>query len=444
MADLNEPRQESRGPRKAPLEARDSESSDSRTGGRSLRGILLRVLLVAVVVTGVVVAYRWWGYARVHESTDDAYVHGTISTVAPRVEGRVIEVFIDDNQPVRKGDVLVRLDPVPFQVAVEEAQATVDMAKSRLDAARASVTYNRDLTGAVVRQARAKLAVLGKQLQSIAAALQETKDEIAADEAVMKNAERSLSRYRILLERGAISQDQVDQASTQLDVATAKYRVAKAAIESKQEELAATRAQRDQVEAEISQATTGEISTEVQKHQAKLAEAQLGQARAQLHQAQLNLSYSEIRAPIDGYVSKKSVDVGNYVSVGSPLLAIVALHDVWIEANFKENQLDLLRIGQPVEIVADSYPDHPYQGHIESFSSGTGDAFSLLPAENATGNWIKVTRRVPVRIALDQIPPPDFLLRIGMSITARVDIRDQSGAPLQAAAPSPKQEAGGL
>jgi membrane fusion protein (multidrug efflux system) len=444
MADLNEPRQESRGPRKAPLEARDSESSDSRTGGRSLRGILLRVLLVAVVVTGVVVAYRWWEYARVHESTDDAYVHGTISTVAPRVEGRVIEVFIDDNQPVRKGDVLVRLDPVPFQVAVEEAQATVDMAKSRLDAARASVTYNRDLTGAVVRQARAKLAVLGKQLQSIAAALQETKDEIAADEAVMKNAERSLSRYRILLERGAISQDQVDQASTQLDVATAKYRVAKAAIESKQEELAATRAQRDQVEAEISQATTGEISTEVQKHQAKLAEAQLGQARAQLHQAQLNLSYSEIRAPIDGYVSKKSVDVGNYVSVGSPLLAIVALHDVWIEANFKENQLDLLRIGQPVEIIADSYPDHPYQGHIESFSSGTGDAFSLLPAENATGNWIKVTRRVPVRIALDQIPPPDFLLRIGMSITATVDIRDQSGAPLQAAAPSPKQEAGGL
>ena len=444
MADLNEPRQESRGPRKAPLEARDSESSDSRTGGRSLRGILLRVLLVAVVVTGVVVAYRWWEYTRVHESTDDAYVHGTISTVAPRVEGRVIEVFIDDNQPVRKGDVLVRLDPVPFQVAVEEAQATVDMAKSRLDAARTSVTYNRDLTGAVVRQARAKLAVLGKQLQSIAAALQETKDEIAADEAVMKNAERSLSRYRILLERGAISQDQVDQASTQLDVATAKYRVAKAAIESKQEELAATRAQRDQVEAEISQATTGEISTEVQKHQAKLAEAQLGQARAQLHQAQLNLSYSEIRAPIDGYVSKKGVDVGNYVSVGSPLLAIVALHDVWIEANFKENQLDLLRTGQPVEIIADSYPNHPYQGHIESFSSGTGDAFSLLPAENATGNWIKVTRRVPVRIALDQIPPPDFLLRIGMSITARVDIRDQSGAPLQAAAPSPKQEAGGL
>lgn len=445
MANVNEPMQESREPHNTALkERKNDEIAGSRNNGRSLKGTLLRVLLAVLVVAAAIVAFRWWEYTGIHESTDDAYVHGTISTVAPRVGGRVVEVFVDDNEQVREGDLLVRLDPTPFQVAVDEAKATVAMAESRLEAARTSVTYNRDLTDAMIREARAKLAVLERQLQSIAADLQETKDEIAADQAVMKKAERDLSRYRILLDRGAVSQDQVDEASTQLDVARAKYLVAQSAIESKQKELAATGAQRDQLEAEISQAKTGKISTVVQKHLAKLAEAQLEQAGAQLRQAQLNLSYSEIRAPIDGFVSKKNVDVGNYVSVGSPLLAVVALHDVWVEANFKESQLDLLRIGQPVEIVADCYPDHPYKGHIESFSSGTGDAFSLLPPENATGNWIKVTRRIPVRIALDRVPPADFPLRLGMSITATVDTRNQSSAPLEAAVSSRNREAGGL
>ncbi len=444
MAHIDESAQEKRR-HQAPAEvATHRGNSGTQRGRKPLRKYVVRSLAAVLVVVAAVAAFRWWEYASIHESTDDAYVHGTISTVAPRVGGRVTDVLVDDNQQVRKGDLLVRLDPVPFRVAVEEARATVSMAQSRLDAARTSVTYNQDLTGAVVRGARAKLSVLEKQLQSIAAGLQEAKDEMAADQALMKKAERDLERYRILLDRGAVSEDQVDEASTEFDVSKAKYRVARAVIDSKREELAATQAQRNQIEAEISQASTGEISTVVQQHQAKLANAQLDQARAQLRQAELNLSYTGVRAPIDGYVSKKNVDVGNYVSTGSPLMALVALQDVWIEANFKESQLDLLHVGQPVEILADSYPAHPYQGHIDSFSSGTGDAFSLLPPENATGNWIKVTRRVPVRIALDRVPPPDFPLRIGMSITVTVDIGKRNDEPAKAAADSAALHSAGL
>jgi len=391
---------------------------------------LLRPLIGLLLIAGAVVAYRWWGYYSVHESTDDAYVQGTIATVAPRISGRVIEVAVKENEPVQAGELLVKLDPKPFQVAVEEAQAAVDMARAKLQAEQAGVTYTRDYTGASVQEARAKLKVLEKQLQSLDAGLREETEQLEAAAARWEKADKDLKRLKFLLEKGVTSQETVDAASSVFDVAEAEYKVAKAAIESKKKEIEATREQSHEIQAEISRAATGEISERIQTHQAALAEAQLEQALAELHRAQLDLSYTEIRSPIDGHVGKKNVEIGNFVTEGAPVLAVIALDDIWIEANFREDQIEKLRIGQPAEIQADTYSDRVFDGKVESISAGTGDAFSLLPPENATGNWIKVTRRIPVKIVLNQIPNSASPLRIGMSTTVTVGTGGSGGEPL--------------
>ncbi len=387
-------------------------------------------VVALIVVAGGFVGYRWWQWAEVHESTDDAYAQVTISVVSPRVAGRVSEVLVEDNQQVQKGDVLVRLDPSDYQLAVDQASDAVKVAESQLRAGKTNVSVQQDQTAASIQEAEAQMRALEKTIASVRAAIDQKKEQVNAAEATMEKARKDLDRFKLLLQKGSTSEQRVDDLSMDYQVTAADYRLAKAGLTAEMDHLASLEHQMEEVKARISKAETGHLSTKVRTYESRSIEAGLNRNRTQLQQAMLNLSYTVIKAPISGFISRKNVQTGNYVQPGSPLMAIVPLKSIWVQANFKEDQLDAIRIGQPATFTADAYPEHVYHGHVDSISSGTGDAFSLLPPENATGNWVKVTRRVPVKIVLDDQPSDEYPLRVGLSLNVTVDTHTRAGARL--------------
>jgi membrane fusion protein (multidrug efflux system) len=315
---------------------------------------------------------RYWQYARQYESTDDAFIQGHIIQISPKVSAQVMRVLIDDNMEVKKGDLLIELDSHDFEVALEQAQTNEAAARGRLQQAQAQLAVSK----ANVAQAQAQVVVA---------------------QANAVNAQADLQRYQNVT-ANAVSRQQVDSA-------IAAARTAKANVDAAREQVSANQAQ---VAVATSQVTTD--AAEVQ------------QAQAQVRQAQLNLSYTKIYAPEDGRVTQKNVEPGNYVQTGQALFAIVQ-HDVWVVANFKETQLTDMRPGQPAEIEVDTYPHHPFKARVESLQMGTGAAFSLLPPENATGNYVKVVQRVPVKIVFDEPPESVHLLAPGMSVVPEVKVR---------------------
>jgi len=393
------------------------------------RGRLARVG-VGVVVLLVVVGIVWWWYAAGYESTEDAYVEATSSFVSPQVSGRVTEVLVKSNRFVAAGDPLVRVDAADYRLAVSHAEAEVARARARLESARVDVDYTHDRGNATVQEAEARLAALQQSRAAAAAELDRRKAEVDAAAAALDLARQDLERIRTLFDKGAISRRELDRASSDATVREAQIQVAHAAVAAQEQLLTATDRQIEEARAQLDAARAEGLSTQMKSLDAETLEAELKQAEATLDKARLDLDHTEIRAPIDGFVSRKNVDVGNYVQPGQPLMAIVALDRAWVDANFKEDQIEHIRVGQPAVVVADTYPGYEFHGHVDSLSSGTGDAFSLLPPVNATGNWIKVTRRVPVKIVLDEPPPEEYPLRIGMTTTVTVDVRDRSGARL--------------
>lgn len=333
---------------------------------------LLMALLALVLLGGVVAGVCYWQYARQYESTDDAFIQGHIIQISPKVAAQVTRVLIDDNQEVKQGDLLIELDPRDFAVALEQAQVNEAAARGRLQQAQAQLAVAK----VTVAQAQAQLAVA---------------------EATAANAQADLRRYQHVTSN-AVSRQQVDNA-------IAAARTAKAHVDAAREQVSANQAQ-----------------VKVAESQVATAEAEAQQAKAQVRQAQLNLSYTKIDAPENGRVAQKNVEPGNYVQTGQALFAIVQ-HDVWVVANFKETQLTFMRPGQPAEIAVDAYPHHPFKGRVDSIQMGTGAVFSLLPPENATGNYVKVVQRVPVKIVFDEPPDGVHLLAPGMSVVPEVKVR---------------------
>ncbi len=323
----------------------------------------------------------------------------------------------------------MRLDSAEAKVAISQAQTAIDMAASRLEAARVSVRYSRDHADAEVEHKQALLRTLRQRIESDRAQLEQRRKEVQGWNAAQEKSQLHLSRMKSLHETGVVSREALDDAIAEERMARANLERSQAAELTMEEIAEGTIRQMDEVQAQIAQAKTGFLSTEIRSIELRSLASALESAQADLGKAHLNLSYTEIFAPTDGFVSKKNVYVGNNVQPGRALMSIVPLRNVWIRANFKEDQLEEIRIGQPVEIVADAY-EEPYRGRVHSISSGTGDAFSLLPPENATGNWVKITRRIPVKIVLDEPPPEEFPLRIGMSVEVRVDTHDRSGPRL--------------
>jgi membrane fusion protein, multidrug efflux system len=341
--------------------------------------LALAGLALAVTIAGAGYARYWWTAGRFIETTDDAYAGGNVTAVSPHVAGFVAQILVSDNQHVRAGQLLVRLDARDYQAALDHTSAIAEARQAALVGLQAKYALQQSM----IEEARADLA--GKT--ALAA--------FAGEEA---------ARYRNL----ALTSFGTRQNAERASAADAE---AQSAIESAQASLAAARQQLGVLDAEIVEARAG-----------------LSQAKADLETARLNLGYTEIRSPVDGYVGNRSAQVGAYVASGAYLLSVIPAHGIWVDANFKEDQLARMRPGQKATVVADVLPGRAFRGHVQSLAPGTGAVFSVIPPENATGNFTKIVQRVPVRIALDDGDATLGRLRPGLSTTVSVDTRPRGEA----------------
>jgi membrane fusion protein (multidrug efflux system) len=399
-------------------------------GGRwRIGGIVLVVLIL--------IAGFFWLRSRGKESTDDAQVDGHITQIAPRVGGTVAKVHINNNQAVKAGDVLVEIDPRDYQIAVDRAKAELADAVATASGARTSVPIARVETASGVstasgglQQAEAAVAGADHEIQVAQADLVSAQAHQREKEATAVRTARDVERLRGLVEKDEISKQQFDAAVAAADSARAAADAAKSDITAAQgnitvaqQRAAAARGAAAQARAGLASAQTAPQQLQVTEARASSADARVRLAEAALRQAELNLEHTTVKAPTAGVVSRKSVEPGQVVQPNQPLLALVDLSDVWVTANFKESQLAKMRPGQKATVDVDALGGKEFQGHIDSIAAATGARFSLLPPENATGNYVKVVQRIPVKIALEPGQDPDRLLRPGMSVTPTVSVR---------------------
>ncbi|WP_334041234.1 efflux RND transporter periplasmic adaptor subunit [Burkholderia ambifaria] len=348
----------------------NAASAQPQNNGKRKR--MMTLLIAVIVIAAIAYGLYYFLVARFHEETDDAYVNGNVVQITPQITGTVIAVKADDTQTVKAGDPLVVLDPADSQVALQQAEANLAQ---------------------TVRQVRG-LFVNDDQYRA----------QVALRQSDLSKAQDDLRRRVAVAQTGAVSQEEISHARDAV-------RAAQASVDAAQQQLASNRA--------LTANTTIASHPNVMAAAAKVRDAYLANAR------------NVLPAPVTGYVAKRSVQVGQRVSPGNPLMSVVPLNAVWVDANFKEVQLKHMRIGQPVELTADIYGSSAvYHGKVVGFSAGTGSAFSLLPAQNATGNWIKVVQRLPVRIEIDPKELDKHPLRIGLSMQVDVNIKDERGDQL--------------
>src|SRR6516225_9208801 len=402
----------------APPTANPAPATESKysPGARRKRRRNLVILVSAVVL--IVASLLLWRYFSTYESTDDAQVDVHLYPVSARISGYVVTVNVNDNQLVGKGDVLVEIDPRDYQVAVDKAQA--DLANAEATARSLNITVpittvnttsQLQFTASGVEDAHAAVTAAEKQL---AAAHQ----QVEAAEANDVKAQDDLRRYKLLVERREVSQQIYDQALATAKSSTANVAAAQASESAAQQFVQQARSRLTQAAANQEYAQTGPQQVASTRARALSAVADVQQKRAALEQAELNLGYTKIIAPVSGEVTK-TVVVGLNVQPGQQMLTVVPLQDVWITANFKETQMKHMRRGQRVLIHVDS-SDRDYKGQVDSIAGATGPLFSVLPPENATGNYVKIVQRIPVKIVLDTGENPDLQLRPGMSVEPTV------------------------
>ena len=394
-------------------------------------------ILVGVVLLAAIGAGIWWWISAGRESTDDAQVDAHITPIAARVGGTVLEVPVEPNQEVEAGAVLVQIDTRDYEVALERARAELADAEAAATAAQTGVpitstttTSNQQTARGGVEQAEAgyleaQQAVEVAKTQQLTA---QAKQREAAANAT--RASRDVERLKPLLDKDEISQQQYDAAvaSAAANVAAsesaqAQVQEAQLGIRVAESRLAQASVRRQQASAELKTAETAPQQVTASRARAAAADAKVRQNRAIVKQAELNLEYATVKAPVKGIVSRKSVEVGQVIQPGQPLMTIIPLDRVWVTANFKETQLEEMRPGQRVKIDVDAYGGREFYGKVDSLAAATGSRFSLLPPDNATGNYVKVVQRVPVRILLDEGQDPEHLLRPGMSVTPTVYTR---------------------
>src|SRR5712692_7911112 len=373
-------------------------------------------------------------YYHNRESTDDAQVDGHITPVASKIYGRVAEVLVNDNQPVKAGQVLVKIDPRDYQASLDQARAALALAESDAASAGVDVPRTRENVASGTSSAGAQLSGAFADLdraqvtydQARTSDLAWAQANIEKSKANAELAQADLARYKPLLDKGEISKQQYDAAKANADATASALRAdqeklaqAQRAVDIARAQLLAAGARVEQAKAGVSAAHADmrQISMRTSDAQAKIAKVQ--QARAALEAAELNLGYTQVVAPVDGVATHKQVEPGQIVQQGQGLLVVVPLQDVWVTANFKETQLRKMRAGQKAYVRVDTY-GKTFPGHLDSIAGATGAVLSLLPPENATGNYVKVVQRIPVKIVLDPIPPEKAILRPGMNVDATV------------------------
>ncbi|MCS7215283.1 MAG: HlyD family secretion protein [Thermodesulfovibrio sp.] len=348
---------------------------------KNSKSIKVAILIIVGLIVLIFMSKEIYYYI-VYERTDDAYVEGTIVPISPQIAGKVIKVYVDHNQRIKKGDPLIEIEPDDYMADVKAKRENVKTLYNQLQEISSSLN-----------EAAAKLKTLEANLQ--------------AAQAQRILAENEHERIKRLYEEDLVSKSRYDAAESALKVAIAQQRAAESQIK--------------EVKATINTLTT-KIKT--QQHI-------IGKAQEELKISEINLKRTLIVAPRDGRIAKKSVEVGQYVRPGQPLMAIVDEQDTWIGANFKETQIEKMRVGQPVKIKVDAYPGKVFRGRVASFQPGTGAVFSLFPPENATGNFVKVVQRIPVRIIIDSPFDPEYPLWPGMSVIPYVDVTVNTGAKLK-------------
>jgi membrane fusion protein (multidrug efflux system) len=373
-------------------------------------------------------------YYRNRESTDDAQVDGHITQISSKVYGRVAEVLVDDNQEVKSGQVLVKLDPRDYQAAVDQAKAQLALAESDARSAGVDVPRTELNTQSGTSSADAQLAAAQADLMRAQATYDQAK---TADLAwAQANVEKSkanaalgqadLARYTPLIARDEISKQQFDAAKANADATASAFKADQEKLAQAERSIDITKAQLEAAKARVQQAQAGVLAAKADTKQVLMRQAdaqgkiaKVQEARAAVETAQLNLEYATVVAPVDGVATHKQVEVGQVVQQGQGLMVVVPLRNVWVTANFKETQLRSMKPGQKAEIHVDTY-GKTFPGHVDSIAGATGAVLSLLPPENATGNYVKVVQRVPVKIVLDPIPQEKAVLRPGMNVVATV------------------------
>jgi membrane fusion protein, multidrug efflux system len=391
-------------------------------------------LLIAGGIVALTVIVVLFLYYRHRESTDDAQVDGHITPIAAKISGRVQEVLVTDNEAVKAGQILLKIDPRDYQAAVDQAQAALDVAESDAQSAGADVPRTRADVASGNSSADAQL--LGTQAdferaqtmydEARTADLAYAQANIDKSHANAEFAKADLARYKPLLDKGEISKQLYDSAQASADATNSALRADQEKLAQANRNVEMMKSQVQAAKARVEQARAGIVSAQAGSHQvtmrsadARSKVAKVEEAQASLEAAKLNLSYTEVVAPIDGVATHKQVETGQVVQLGQGLLVVVPLQDVWVTANFKETQLRNMRPGQKAEVHVDTY-GQTFSGHVDSIAGATGSVLSLLPPENATGNYVKVVQRIPVKIVLDPISPDKAVLRPGMNVVATV------------------------
>ncbi len=387
----------------------------------------LSTLLRVLVVLAVIVAALFWWQSRKFEDTDDAQVDGYIYPISARVAGNVVKVNVEEGQFVKAGDVLVEIDNRDYQVAVEHAKADFMDALASSQAAQFNVPISQVGSSSQIHSAQADVLNAEAGISAATKQVEEAAARLIQAQANAKTANADLVRYETLVGKKEISQQQYDQAVAAATSANATVTAAEAGVRSAQEIVKQTRARLGQAQAALANAEVTPKQISVTQARARAGEAQAAKSQASLDQAELNLGYTKIVAPVDGVVGSRNAQVGQNVQVGQELLSVVPLKDIWVTANFKETQLEHMRSGQSVEIKVDALGGQKFRGKVTSIGGATGAKFSLLPPENATGNYVKVVQRVPVRIDFEDRESSGFnqdgRLRPGLSVVPDVRVR---------------------
>jgi len=383
-----------------------------------------RFVIIGVAAVLVVVALLWWWHSTYYEDTDDAQVNGHLIQISARIAGHVLAVHVDENQFVEKGAVIAELDPKDFETAVQQDEANLEAAEASFEAAKVNVPVTHISTGSTLSSAGADVSSANAQVIQAQRQLEASQAGVLQADANNTKAQLDLQRYKPLVERDVISKQQFDAAVAAADGNKAALEQAKANLEASHAAVRVAKDRVSQAQASFKNAQTAPQLVAIQKARADQAAAQVQQARATLEQAKLNLSYTRIVAPTAGIITKKSVEVGQNVSIGQNMATLVSLDDIWITANFKETQLEHMRQGQGVTVSVDAYGGRKYDGKVTQIGGATGSVLSLFPPENATGNYVKVVQRIPVRIDLtNHEQNADHLLRPGMSVVPKVKVK---------------------
>jgi membrane fusion protein (multidrug efflux system) len=415
----NQPQAQRPANQPAPLPAsdRDLRWKSFRAGNPRFR-----VFLIVGIIVLLVAGFFLWRYFDSYEDTDDAQIDGHLNSISARVSGHVLKLLVDDNQYVPIGTPLIEIDPKDYQVAVDRAKADYADAVALAEAARVNVPITSVNTNSQTSSAQADVENANAGIAAARQQFSAAKAQLAEAEANNVKAQNDQVRYKQLVDKQEISEQQYDQAVAAAHAGTASVDAARASASAADDQVRQAQSRLLQAQANLRAAATGPQQVETFRSRAQSAQAQADQKRAALEQAELNLQYTVIAAPVNGVVTNRTVEVGQNVSIGQELMKVINLDDIWVTANFKETQLKSMQVGQRATIRVDTN-GKDYKGHVQSIAGASGAITSLLPPENATGNYVKVVQRIPVKITFDPGETREHVLRPGMSVEPKVWVK---------------------